>query len=843
MRRTCGLVGVILLILVFFLAPDVAFATSTVGMETALAVERSVDLKGIEGVAIGVAVLAFAVLLVSKHLRRNRAGRELIRQEKIFKAFANACDDGVFLKDHNARYVFTNPAFKRMVESAENNLLDFENQELVRGSPAWLGEEAKGEVLGKIETVRREVMWNDKAYDVLEFPVPMPNGKTGVGSIIRDSSRQASDNKNSEKPGYRYDSLVAALMSEADNLKDEVDRGLKEALELTASQYGLVYLYDEKNDELTLNALFISEPDNIKLKNIERVFRLNDAGLWGETVRQRKPMIRNDRVMPSPSEREGAFGEAVPTRFLSYPIILDGRVEAVLGLANKQEPYDQKDIDLIALLTHNVWNRMKRREVQQMITSERAKYYRTLLSIGGAVIAVDPCGRVENMNVAAQNMTGWELREAAGQHYAKVFPLRYPTEPGKQVDPVAKAMEEGAFRDMSGDAVLDARNGKEYSIEFSAVPLVGEEDRSTGALLIFRDITALKRGREQIEYLSYHDPLTGLYNRGYMNMELKRLDCEENLPLTILMADLNGLKLANDVFGHAEGDRVIKGAGDMLRQHSRLGDVLGRWGGDEFLLIMKRTGVDEAAALIRCIDEQCGTANTGPIRCSISIGTATKQQMKTPLTETLRHAEIEMYNRKTLRRVQDQKERIEEILTQLHTKSVREREHAEAVRQLCKRVGIRMQLSAGEVCDLKRAAYLHDIGKIALDEQLLNVNHGLSELEEMEIRRHPSVGYRLLSAFDETLSLASIVLAHHEQWDGNGYPRGLKGDEIPIASRIIAAAEVFDRLVHDADNRKAITKEQAVQVLRKLAGAQLDPDVVEAMEQVLAEEGMLASEW
>ena len=151
-------------------------------------------------------------------------------------------------------------------------------------------------------------------------------------------------------------------------------------------------------------------------------------------------------------------------------------------------------------------------------------------------------------------------------------------------------------------------------------------------------------------------------------------------------------------------------------------------------------------------------------------------------------------------------------------------------------MGKALELSEVEVRKLKEAGYLHDIGKIVLEPGLMNKNHLLTNREWNEVKRHSVIGYRILNSFDNTLDLAESVLAHHERWNGSGYPKGLKGDEIPLIARIIAIVEGYDRMTHDSDNIKAMSKEEAIGVLKENAGVLFDPGLVDVFIKTIQNE-------
>jgi putative nucleotidyltransferase with HDIG domain len=196
------------------------------------------------------------------------------------------------------------------------------------------------------------------------------------------------------------------------------------------------------------------------------------------------------------------------------------------------------------------------------------------------------------------------------------------------------------------------------------------------------------------------------------------------------------------------------------------------------------------------------------------------------MLEVLKKAEDYMYKKKLFESPSMRGKTIDTIITTLHEKNPREEQHSLRVSQICENMGIILGMSEDEIRELKSVGLLHDIGKIAIDEGILNKNGKLTSEEMEEIRKHPEIGYRILSTVNELSEMADYVLAHHERWDGFGYPKGLKGDEIPKQSLIIAIADAYDAMISDRSYRKALTKEYALSELIKNAGTQFSEDYV-----------------
>lgn len=343
---------------------------------------------------------------------------------------------------------------------------------------------------------------------------------------------------------------------------------------------------------------------------------------------------------------------------------------------------------------------------------------------------------------------------------------------------------------------------------------------------VVRDISDRKQLEERLKYLSFHDQLTGLYNRRFFEEELKRLDTTRNLPLTVVMADVNGLKLANDAFGHAMGDELLKKAAEVLRIGCRADDIVARIGGDEFAILLPKTDFKDGERVVERIKKLALNQEVASIRLSVSFGWETKTDSAENIQEIIRKADDAMYKKKLYESPSMRCKTIDIIIRTLHEKNKREEEHSKRVAQFCGRLGKALGLSADENKEIITAGLLHDIGKIAVDDKLLNKPERLSDFEREEIMRHSEVGYRILSSASEMAEIAEYVLAHHERWDGKGYPKGLKGEEIPLQSRIIAIADAYDAMTSERSYRKALSKEVAVEELRRNSGRQFDPRIV-----------------
>ncbi len=343
--------------------------------------------------------------------------------------------------------------------------------------------------------------------------------------------------------------------------------------------------------------------------------------------------------------------------------------------------------------------------------------------------------------------------------------------------------------------------------------------------VILIDITERKEKQKKIEYLSYHDQLTGLYNRRFFKEELHRQDTIINMPLTLVMADINGLKLTNDAFGHLYGDKLLQKAAAIMTRECRADDIISRIGGDEFVLLFPKTDSREAENIVKRMRKAIAGERLDSIVLSISFGWDTKIRVDEDMNTILKKAEDRMYRRKLSESSSMRNKTIKVIIKTLYEKNKREEQHSVRVGQLCKDLGAALGLGMEDLSELQTVGLMHDIGKITLEERLLDKPGKLNDAEWIETKRHSETGYRILSSVNEFSQLAEYVLAHHERWDGKGYPKGLKGEEIPLEARIIAIADAYDAMTCDRPYRKALDKNKAIEEIKRHAGTQFDPRI------------------
>lgn len=340
-----------------------------------------------------------------------------------------------------------------------------------------------------------------------------------------------------------------------------------------------------------------------------------------------------------------------------------------------------------------------------------------------------------------------------------------------------------------------------------------------------KDITERKKKEEKIKELTYRDSLTGLYNRRFFEEELKRLDTKRQLPISIIMADLNGLKLINDSYGHQKGDQLLEKTAKILKESLRKEDILARQGGDEFAILLPQTSKKEVLKVLNRIKEKVEKTKKDEIAVSIALGMSVKTEPAEDINKVYQQADDAMYKNKLSNSRSVKSHVVNNLINTLNIKSNETKDHSIRMKTLAYNFAKYLGLSDSELDRLSLLATLHDIGKITISENILKKKDKLTEKEWEIIKTHSEKGYKIASSSEEFAIIADEIYAHHERWDGNGYPRGLSEESIPYLARIISIIDAFDVMTHDRTYRKAMSKKEALAEIKRCAGSQFDPDL------------------
>ena len=355
--------------------------------------------------------------------------------------------------------------------------------------------------------------------------------------------------------------------------------------------------------------------------------------------------------------------------------------------------------------------------------------------------------------------------------------------------------------------------------------------------VIVEDITNEKNIEKQKDYLRTRDVLTGLTNRLYFNEQIVFLDKNRNLPVTVINFDINGLIIINEAFGHEQGNLYIIFIADLLKEVFKEDSIISRVGGDQFAVILKNTKKEDAELKAREVVKVVNNHEINGTQLSISYGIASKTKAEEDIDKLFRVSENAMYSNKIFASQSFRNKSIKSIIKVYHEKNPREEEHSFRVSALCEKFGRALGLSEDDINKLKAISHLHDIGKIAIDEAILNKTGKLTDEEWEIIKKHPEIGARIISTSDEYAVIADDILAHHERFDGKGYPFGTSGKDIPLRARMISIIDAYDAMTTDRPYRKAMSHKDAIEELYRCSGTQFDPDLLEVFgKDVIAQE-------
>lgn len=462
------------------------------------------------------------------------------------------------------------------------------------------------------------------------------------------------------------------------------------------------------------------------------------------------------------------------------------------------------------------------------LDQERELHKTTMDAIHDGVITTDAAGRISYLNPAAEQACGWQTMEVQGQPFEEILPLchEYTREP--LIGLVAGVLADGQGQEIGEPTLLLKKDQTMIPIETSLAPIRAQNGSISGVVVVFRDITLSREKKRRIEYLSYHDALTGLYNRRFYEQLFSQKELKLAHPMAFVMGDVNGLKLTNDVFGHTIGDLLLQSIAQTIKDTAGPRHRVIRWGGDEFMIVMPGSDLKDAERLVRRIKEQLqAICINGTIEASVSFGMAPKKSRDDEPGAVLKKAEEMMYQIKLLESKSMRGTTINALLAALDEKKAETKAHTMRLSAHVMKLADLLDLNVEAKNRLILLTMLHDIGKVGIPDHILGKPGRLTEAEWQIMQTHSEIGYRIAANVPELHVVTEEILHHHERWDGSGYPAGLSGEKIPLNSRILAIVDAYDVMTHEQLYQPARSHEDAIAELQQQAGRQFDPRLVE----------------
>jgi len=560
----------------------------------------------------------------------------------------------------------------------------------------------------------------------------------------------------------------------------------------------------------------------------ERLFSEGDifklSGHYCQNVIENKKYMEVQNAAEDPDWEEAPELELGLNAYIGQPILWPtGEVFGTICIHDEQEREFGEEVKKLLQFSRDLIENSLEIFYQNNINNNLRHYFSELIDIlPVGVMIEDENGIILKVNRAMEKISGYSKDELLNR---TVFETVVP-------DNQEKIARDNIKKILNGEVMMHELPSANSSGEERFIRLQERKIRlpnnEEGIISIQSDITDKIKSEEKIKYASYHDSLTDLYNRSYLEKEIQSLNQDNKLPLALIMADLNGLKLVNDTYGHHEGDKLLQKLAKILKKSCRDNDLIARWGGDEFVILLPETDKKSTKKVVKRINKKI--ANTflefedgSKLPLSAAVGYGVKKHYFEDVFKILDDAESQMYKNKLTESRSIKSNILNTLLKTLSEKSQETSSHSNRMAELARKLAESIDLNQNQLNKLSLIAKLHDIGKTVIPEKILNKKDKLTAAEWKEIKTHPAVGNRILNATEEFSHISEEVLSHHERWDGTGYPRGLKEEEIPLLARIITVVDAYDVMTTKLVYKEAISKKEALKEIAENAGTQFDP--------------------
>ncbi len=491
------------------------------------------------------------------------------------------------------------------------------------------------------------------------------------------------------------------------------------------------------------------------------------------------------------------------------------------------------------------------------------------------IITMDTSGRMLTVNNAVEDIFGYRRHRLVGQEVTMLFP---PENPTGRSEEIIKASRSGV--PWEGEIFGKRSDGVRFPVQVSLSFVRDSDGKPQSVIAVARDITERQEMLSQLKRQSITDDLTGLFNYRYFHARLRYefLRAKRYLqPLSCIMMDLDYFKAVNDAYGHQAGDEVLRAVAQSIRAATRDVDIVARYGGEEFVIVLPNTDIEGTLRCAEHVWQGIGTTDlpvrNSHIRITASLGVATMNPDITDEEELLRNADDalmeakrkgrnniciwcdvqaqeEVSARGELRHLDEVRSRLQRvvrsakgtfvaaaksIVSAVEARDPYSHQHTSDVTMYATSLAGHLGLSPEEAEVIRYAAMLHDLGRIVIDKSIFTKKAPLTDEEKEMVRRHPEAGEEVAAELGVLREELPLIRHHHERWDGKGYPDALVGEKIPLGARVLAIADAFDAMTSERPHRSAMRPKQANRELRRLAGKQFDPNLVELFLQIQEE--------
>ncbi|MDR5659246.1 HD-GYP domain-containing protein [Serpentinicella sp. ANB-PHB4] len=340
-----------------------------------------------------------------------------------------------------------------------------------------------------------------------------------------------------------------------------------------------------------------------------------------------------------------------------------------------------------------------------------------------------------------------------------------------------------------------------------------------------RNKISIKKARLFL-FLSSKDLLTGTHSRTYFEKFIEKLGKKSSEKIGIMICDIDGLKLINNTLGSAVGDEVLRSTAHCIKEVLQNKGLIARIEGDTFAILIKGAEGLEMKNITDCMTKKFLSQKVFNVKLNVSIGFALGNTSEKHPRVIYKEAEDNMNMAKLSAINSTRYDIVKASMKILEERDLFTSKHVSRMEEVAVKIGEKMNMLPNDMSNLKLLVKFHDIGKIGIPDQILKKPGLLTKEEYEEIKKHCEIGYRIIKSVSSLAPIAPLALSHHERWDGQGYPQGLKGEEIPLLSRLIAIVDAYDAMTNDRPYKKVLTHEEALAEIQRCSGTQFDPKLV-----------------